>query len=328
MYSVDIIIENKNLKEKHDQQYESWVNLASDYIFHLERTGQILKTHGHISINGKTLKVSVFCPEKDAFSLKNCNPYNIKTIHKLEQHTGSKIKHIITGREAEYADYVVPKNSSFYILRNGWDSPLICGDTHNAIPLYKFPRTDLQGDGYDNIYFWNQNYERLYGLWLSSGAYEGFAEQQLHDPWSDINKTGRELCRLVEDLTGVPTYYFMFNYRGWSEEDDRKRKCPVTGSDWLIEGKSSSDFIAFKCDESRLVSELSTNTDCENDTPKNSYFELTYKSLGFTIEALDFRIKTYQKEMADVAISDNDYSDLANDVALLKSIKKYLQGGE
>jgi len=68
------------------------------------------------------------------------------------------------------------------------------------------------------------------------------------------------LLPFLPELTGVPTYYFLFNYRTWTTKEDRERKCPITGNDWLIEGKTDDDFIAFKCDESRLVSELSTNT--------------------------------------------------------------------
>ncbi|MFD1143005.1 DUF2310 family Zn-ribbon-containing protein [Larkinella insperata] len=63
--------------------------------------------------------------------------------------------------------------------------------------------------------------------------------------------------RIVES-TGIPTYYFLLNYRNWGRTKDHARKCPLTGQDWLIEGATINDFIGFKCDESRLVSELSS----------------------------------------------------------------------
>ena len=205
------------------------------------------------------------------------------------------------------------------------DFPLICGDTHTEIPLYKIPKTDHNGDDYDNLFFWNKNYNRLHGLWFGS-EYEAFAEEQMQDPYSSISKAGRALCTLIEKLTGVPTYYFLHNYRPWSKEKDKQRKCPITGNDWRIEGKTSSDYIAFKCDESRLVSELSTNSS-ESEAPlKRNIFELNGKMLDFTIEAVDFRIKANQALMNDKNISENDYSDLENDTELLKIIRDYLNG--
>ncbi|MEE9439692.1 MAG: DUF2310 family Zn-ribbon-containing protein [Saprospiraceae bacterium] len=126
--------------------------------------------------------------------------------------------------------------------------------------MYSIPRTDHAGTDYDNIIFWHQDYKRLHGLWLSSGSYESFAQEQLQDILSPINKRGREICSVIEKLTGVPTFYFLFNYRSVSVVEDKQWKCPITGNNWYINGKSSSNFIAFKCDESRLVSELSSNS--------------------------------------------------------------------
>lgn len=259
MYAFDIIIKNQRFKEKHDQQYEDWVHLAYDYVFHLERTGQVLKNNHQIIINKNTIRIPVICPEKNSLEIKNCSSYNCEVIEKLETNSGSKIEAVLTGRDADNPNYTVPQTPSFFILRSGWESPLLCGDTHESIPFYKIPATDHEGSDYDNLYFWNKEYERLYGLWLSSGEYEVFAQEQLQDPFSSINKTGRQLCTVIEELTGVPTYYFLFNDRDGTEADDKHRKCPVTGNEWFITGKTTEDFMAFKCDKSRLVSELSTN---------------------------------------------------------------------
>ncbi|MCF6236025.1 MAG: Zn-ribbon-containing protein [Gammaproteobacteria bacterium] len=266
MYAFDIIIKNKRFKEKHNQQYEDWIDWAYDYVFHLDRTGQIIKKDHPIIVDDLTLRVPVICPEKDSLFLKYCSEYSLDLIEKIEKNTGSTIESIFTGRDAGNPNYTVPENSSYYILRNGWESPLLCGDTHRPIPLYRFPGTDHNGVDYDNIYFWNQDFERLSGLWLSSGAYEAFTQEQMQNPFSSINKSGRKLCALVEKLTAVPTYYFLFNYRDGSQKQDQQRKCPITGNDWLIADKTSSDFIAFKCDESRLVSELSTNVNSEDES--------------------------------------------------------------
>ena len=261
MYAFKITLKNKNIQKKHDQQYEDWVHRMYDYVYFLERAGQIVKTkHHHIIVNKNTLQVTVLCPETDSLSLKYCSDYNLKLIEKIQQNAGAKLSAQFIGRDADNPNYKVPQNSSYFILRTGWESPLLCGDTHRPIPLYKIPCTDHKGVDYDNIFFWNQDYERLYGLWQGSSEYESYAQAQLQDPNSAINKRGREIAATIEKLTGIACYYFLFNYRSINQKADKQRKCPITGNDWYIKDKSSSDFIAFKCYESRLVSELTANS--------------------------------------------------------------------
>ncbi len=252
MYAFDIIIKNTNPK------YKSWVDDCSSYVHFLERTGQVSQREHMIILRGDTIRIPVFCPELNSLSSKYCSPYNLKIMSNIEKN-GCIIEHVQTGVDADNTDKDIARNPSFYILRAGWSSPLLCGDSHTPIPLYKIPPTDHSGDDYDNIVFWHKDYERIYGLWINS-VYERFAEGELQNPYSKINTTGREICGLIEKLTGVPTYYFLLNYRDITVEEDAQRKCPITGNDWRIAGKTSDDIIAFKCEESRLVSELSANS--------------------------------------------------------------------
>jgi predicted nucleic acid-binding Zn ribbon protein len=265
MYAFDIVFKNKNLNKENQQQYDYWVSYAYDYVCFLERSGQVLKNNHHVIINNNTIRIPVICPEKNSLTSKNNSIYANKVIKKLGKNNGCSPEFIYTGRDADNINYKVPENSSSYILYSGLESPLYCGDTFKPIPLYKILETDHDGDDYDNINFWNKDYQRLYGLWLSSRDYEGFAQEQLQEVHSPINTWGRELCEIIEKITGVPTYYFLFNYRVCTEQQDKQRKCPITGNDWYFKGKTSSDFFAFKCEESRLVSELSTNSSDSDD---------------------------------------------------------------
>jgi predicted nucleic acid-binding Zn ribbon protein len=257
MYAFDISIKNYNSDYK---------NLAADlssYVYLLARTGQVLQREQRVVVNEKnTCRVPVLCPEIDSFALKNGTSYALDMYKKISEQSHSKIEYIPIGREADSLNYKVPENSSYYILRNGWSSPLLCGDTHQAIPLYKIPYTAHNGMDFDNITFWNNDYERLFGLWIS-GLYEDFAIEEMQNVHSEINEAGQNICSKVEALTGTPTFLFLFNYRNWSKEEDLQRKCPLTGKKWLIKDSTADDFISFKCNESRLVSELSHNCDAE-----------------------------------------------------------------
>ena len=252
MYTFDIIFKNNN------PAYKEWASDCHLYVCFLERPGLVLQRDHLLIQNKKGIKIPVACPEKDSLALKNHCQYALNIIHKIEIGSGCQVEFVLTGKESESPRYGVPTNSSYYILRYGWSSPLLCGDTHHEIPLYKIPCTDHHAEDYDNVFFWNNTYQKIYSLWFD-GLYEPFAEQELQDPRSKINAQGRALCQLIEALTDIPTYYFLFNNRDWTVEEDRLRKCPITGSDWLIKDSIYEDFISFKCDESRLVSELSAN---------------------------------------------------------------------
>jgi predicted nucleic acid-binding Zn ribbon protein len=221
-------------------------------------TRQIIADTHCIVRNSDRISVQVTVPEPDALT-RETTDYVRQAWRDLETLTGKPIALVLVGTVIA-DDAVAPHAASpFYILRYGWWSPLICGATHKPIPLYRIPPTNPDGLCYDNMRFWENTYKRLYGLWLGSGVGEQFALKQMQAHDSQLSAQGRALCRRIEDLTGIPTYYFLFNYRGWSTAHDHARLCPETGNEWRIEGATASDFIAFKSDTARLVSELSTN---------------------------------------------------------------------
>lgn len=112
---------------------------------------------------------------------------------------------------------------------------------------------------------WYRQAEALYRLWLrSQPVSEAFGLEQMQNPNSEHSKIGRKLCRIIEQSTGVPTHYFLMNYRNWTQTEDMAQKCPLTGQDWLLPA-NTYPYIDFKCDDSRLVSELSQNWSDESE---------------------------------------------------------------
>lgn len=82
----------------------------------------------------------------------------------------------------------------------------------------------------------------------------------MQDPHSALSIQGRAVGQRIEALTGVPTYYFLFNYHRRSLNQDRAWKCPLCGKDWLLEGAEPSDDLAFRCIDDRIVSEFTRNS--------------------------------------------------------------------
>jgi predicted nucleic acid-binding Zn ribbon protein len=256
MKVFDIIVDTSfSGYENTDVEHSLWA-----FLIFLHQTNQIINSDDYIFNRDKhSISVRVVCPEPNSLLLENTIAYVKDAKHKLETITQHPLRYQEVGAEPQYINYRVPENSSCYILRYGGFSPLLCGDTFKPIPLYRIPATHHDNKCYDNLCSWERNYKHLYGLWLSGSVCEAFAQKQLQDHHSKLSILGRELCQRIEDLTGKSTYYFLFNYRAWSKAQDLARKCPATGSKWLISGKTASDPIAFKCDTSRLVSELSAN---------------------------------------------------------------------
>lgn len=233
-------------------------NLLQD----LYSTNQVIHGDFQLIRQGDQLRIPVTCPEADSLAPRYCMPRSLKYIDQLRQLTHQAVAIQPTGRTADSTDYEVPESSSWYILRGDKAfSPVICGDTYQPVPLYRLPAT-TDYHSYQNINIWHWTYGHIDGLWRVNHYGERYALGQLQQVHSPLSKEGRALCTQLEQLTGVPVYYFLANRRGWSEKEDRSQRCPVTGSNWLIEGATFNDFIGFKSDTPRLVSELSSMVRC------------------------------------------------------------------
>jgi len=174
MYTFDIIIENNN------PDFGAFIHCASTYAFLLQKSGQIFNDHYHLSQKNNTVTISVFCAEKISLNHKNNMVQIDEIIEEIETNAKTKIKYVETGFEAQRSLYKLPKKSSFYILYSRYKegSPLLCGDTFMLIPPYKIPCTDFDEITYDNLNFWDNDYQRFFGMWMN-GMYGDFAEEEL-----------------------------------------------------------------------------------------------------------------------------------------------------
>jgi predicted nucleic acid-binding Zn ribbon protein len=239
---------------------EEFFEISNYYFEVLYQSTQITNEEWQYEPIEGGLKVNLICPEADSFKTEKSVTHANRWRAKLETELGCKFEFKYIGLDPERGETLIPSNSRFLILKFGPFSPLLDGDTYKPVPLYKIPSTYHDGEGYNNINFWENNYQRVKGLWFNGCVDEKWMQDQLQEHDSDLNKQGIECSKKIEEVTQLPTYYFLFNYRELNEKDDKLRKCPGCGGDWLIEGKTSDDFYGFKCDPCRLISELSSNT--------------------------------------------------------------------
>lgn len=230
------------------------------YLSGLEDSRQITDEDYTISLSGNKLSVRVTCPEESALDIKNTPVRALKCRERLEELAGNKLQFIKTGTSIGWEKYTIPEKSSFYFLMDHDISPLRCGDSGESIPLYKIPYTYHDNCCYNDVRDWRRDYDCVKRMWFRGSVSERFMQYQLQDHRSALSKAGRAVCKRIEELTGVPTYYYLFNYRCISQEQDKKRPCPETGKKWFIEGGHPNELIDFKCDKSRLVSSLTNNS--------------------------------------------------------------------
>ncbi|GAB3042542.1 DUF2310 family Zn-ribbon-containing protein [Spirosoma pulveris] len=252
MFTFDLVVNLASLSFD-DIRYES-ENLLS----YLGANGQIISQDYQFIQEGNQLKMPVICPQANSLATHYSHPFALHFQQQLQAKTQTPLEIRPTGRAADYLTYQVPVGSSSYILYGKGFSPVICGDTYQQIPLYLLPPLNPEMNSYQDLNLWHYTFQALDDLWLVSDYGERFALRQLQQIGSPFSKQGRSLCQRIEELTDIPTYYFLENRRSWSEKKDRDRKCPLTGYNWLIKGSTFNDLISFKCEASRLVSQLSS----------------------------------------------------------------------
>ena len=260
MYIYDIVIDKGDMgAATREISNEALVHDAYTYLGLLQNTRQIVPDRYVVSDREESLTMRVLAFETEAFRHAHHNRYAIACKQSIERHCGCKIRYCLRGRDPDYLHYKSPEHPASLILRYGWESPLLCGDTYLPIPLYRLFDPQREERIFDTLRYWESTYKHLYGLWLASGAYESFAQKELEAIDSDLNKEGMRLRKEVEALTGIATYCHLFNNRNCTVDEENARRCPLCGGKWRIEGEEPEAFIAFRCARCRLLSEFSPN---------------------------------------------------------------------
>ena len=210
--------------------------------------------------------------EKSSLSRKNDNIYVKRDRAELEKMCQAKFQVKTLGKDASQTQGICRcrKPASYILWTNCYSqfSPLDCGDCGDNVPLYRIPKPpEFDDQGYSDpgrqecfyITQWEDAYYACSRLEILSGFGERWATRQMQDHDSGLSKQGREVCRGIEEMVGVPVYYYLFNYRRLTEEQDKQRKCPECGSDWLLEEPWHRIF-AFRCEPCRLVSSITCNS--------------------------------------------------------------------
>jgi predicted nucleic acid-binding Zn ribbon protein len=87
---------------------------------------------------------------------------------------------------------------------------------------------------------------------------ERWALNQMQEINSQLSKQGLEICKKIEKLTLIPTYYYLYNYKKF-KGDQLTRPCPSCGKEWDLNTQLHNHYD-FKCDKCRIISTISPNS--------------------------------------------------------------------
>jgi len=254
MYIQEISIDIKSKIDK-DELIDEFGLLMSSY----RSSGQ---TQGRIEsqfINDNKIVCFPFTLEKYSLAKKYNNFYVNEQSKKLENLCGAKLAFKTVGKS--YESYKTPctcQKSDFFILITNYltiESPLACGNCNKSVPLYRLPK--YYDFGYMPILSWETNYIACDRLQMNCEVGERWALNQMEKLDSQLSKQGLEICRKIEELTNICTYYYLHNWKKY-RGDSLQRHCPNCNKKWGLE-TALHRLYDFKCDKCKLVSMISPN---------------------------------------------------------------------
>lgn len=216
----------------------------------LYKNGQILE-HFQNSVKRETsYACRVTAPELDSLDEKYWNIYCKKFYKEVIDQSRRKPSLRLIGENYDVPDCCTCEDPNHYILYCNFISyttPVICGDCHQAVPLYKLPKT-YYGEEYYDLYNWQKVYESCDRQFME-GIGERHGYRMMHDPNSMLAQEGIRICRFLEKETGKPFYYYLFQYY-------RKNKpvCPICGNSWVNDDHTRIKY-PFVCVNCRVLSE-------------------------------------------------------------------------
>lgn len=253
MYASRVMLEFPSHLNK-DERYELR-DLFESYLYDLRKFGQIWGEF-ILTYSKEPLMGFAYLPHPDAIKPEYHSTYTQEIFENLIEKFGNTPtwETLDDSSEAILPDW---ENEEFlYVFTHAFDftSPVCIGSTGEALPMYVLPLSDKERE---QAYFWMSAYREHDRIWLASEALEIPAYKQLVEPESELSQKGRTIGQIIEQKTGIPTYYYLNRYWG-RRKGEEQRVCPGCGNTWRviqdIAPKEAFSNFPFRCEQCRLVS--------------------------------------------------------------------------
>jgi predicted nucleic acid-binding Zn ribbon protein len=217
------------------------------------KNGQILSDSFVLARMGAILDAFVTVPERGALDDAHNNTYAKRAIAEL----GAAAPAVaILGEDPTVPSCCSCASRSALVLYTHYLTelpPVRCLDCFDPVPLYRLPH--IRDQEHLGILHWASDYRACDTLQMGCTTGERFGEHQLFRHDSSLNREGRDLCRDLEEATGVPVFYYLHKSRGRSLAAEEARRCPSCGSEWRLAAQLHKLFD-FRCDACRLLSTI------------------------------------------------------------------------
>ena len=201
----------------------------------------------------------VICPEQDSLLPENNNQSVNQAMEHAEK-SGLNFQGFQIIADDLNADSTAecshPAWQMLYTTHLQSCSPLHSGEDFSPIPLYK--QLKNQPHLSQDLIKWQENWQACDQLQMNGSVLEKESLSEISEVNSTLTKHGRYLAAEIEKESGIPTYYYLYRIGGHSLESEQKRCCSQCGRDWALDAPLF-DVIYFKCDQCRLVSNVSWN---------------------------------------------------------------------
>ena len=218
--------------------------------------GQILGRENPLFFNQSEIIATALIPEENSLDDEFNSQLTTEWFEKLGEVSNNNLNVKIVGISPLSTEICECENPSSYILytnHQSLTSPVRCGDCSRPVPLYKVAPEENGDRAY--IINWQTNYQSCDALHVNSAVGEQFSHRQVTQHNSPLTKEGLEICKKIEEHTGVPTYYYLAKHTAKSIRQEKKRTCPSCSSKWRLK-EPWHDMFDFKCDDCRLISNI------------------------------------------------------------------------
>lgn len=261
-------------KGRRQKNHDQLKDLAENYLASLLHSGQIGGGDYSLTWEKGHLNAYVLLAGRGAWMLRYHSDWG-KALNKLVDVLGMKPEWVLLDDDIQKSSSSWKRAPNLYLFTHAFDpeSPVCRGDGKPPIPVFLLPITfELKAQ----LYSWRRNYYHLDNLWLGSGVLELGAYRELADPCSELSQQGRDLCRGLESVTKIPTFYYLMRY--WSRtKREEERPCPGCGAQWKVARnlQKPSPFwdFDFRCERCRLVSHIGVSTDGGRHTRIGEFHE-------------------------------------------------------
>lgn len=237
--------ENQKVDDyKKFQEEQDW------YFSALSKNGQILMKSCTTVFDDSNFTTYFLAPENDSLDINNDNIYVKRFYSEFMAICREKPDLKMLAKSSDYPASCKCESPSWYMLYTDHlvsESPVVCGNCENTVPLYKLPKI-LKEDEYFSVLNWQKAYNACDTLFMN-GIAERLAYQRLSKVTSDLSVLGRNICKEFELATGKSFFYYLFRYKS-----HHKAACPICGKHWELDNNNQL-FIDYRCDDCRIVAD-------------------------------------------------------------------------